>query len=476
MEKHSNVTINTDYMFECNRHIHTLKGFYNPNTYDYHIIHKIKLLYSNKYNCNCDLQINEERLKLLLERALRSDLKLNKYDKKIEYPTDMTIENFDINKLEILIEYQTLNEHTELYKFKKFQYDIAQDTYKSQKYNSKLKNAESSSKLIESNTQVLNNFVTSGGNGMMNKTKNIIGGANVLIKDIPTDVCITVTNEKPTKMIEIYSEPLTNVLLEIIDGFLIYELYMPSYMMTSDKFLYIKGEIGAQYYYNMFVGTPPISYDNFKTAYLDMHSIIDNIVRSNGIDTVPQFISAYTNHFKKEQFENNSWKTRIMFDHLLLHKYAHNGISNEDTVNIIEIIYLLQLDDVKDIWSALQFIHSIAHIYDDIYMRIEQSYEMINSKSYLSKIKTEMFGTNEQQFDCLRQKINKHRSDFLEKVDDMFNLPYQIKHEAYGDKKRQYFDNPPLIDIYKPFIDQVATNLPYIKTGETPEMYLENYI
>jgi hypothetical protein len=164
-----------------------------------------------------------------------------------------------------------------------------------------------------------------------------------------------------------------------------------------------------------------------------------------------------------------------MTHHLILHKYAHNGIGGDELADIINIIYMLELDKGSDIWAGFHFVHSLAHIYDDIYMRPYGSSKFDEDMDYLEKIKRDMFEPNIRQFDCLRKIMNDHRSDVLVKTGEEFNQPYQLKPESIADKLRQYQIEWFSPEIYPYFKDQMK-GYPYQKIGETTKTMHEDEV
>lgn len=440
-----------NYTFEYENHVHLFEGFYNPVSHDYYFVDNITLKKTGTSNVIHSIPIEQERLKLILKRLIQSDLRLNKYDGKIQYPQNFDQNMFNLDEYEIEIAHHTVNLHKQLYEYKQFYYTMVENEYKSKKYEHKL----------SSDANIIQN----------DEIKVMNGGSMMLIKNIPLDVCNGLPKTTFSNIIEIYSEPLTNGINRIITNYLRTELNLP---FDANSFTYISGETGALFYHQKV--TPAISYDMFKDKYLNMYKNIDLIANSQGIASFPFFIESYARHFQQTHFENNSWKNRIMFDHLMLHKYAHNGLGNDDVENIIEMLYFLNLEYGEQLWQGLQFIHSVAHLYDDIYVRTFKSSAFNEKIADVLEIKKYMFGqSQEQHFYCFIKKINKHREDFLEKTGNKFNLPYQIKQVAYLDKKRQYTNGwlqPPLYDGF----ELQLMEMPYIKMGETDKMYLEDNV
>jgi hypothetical protein len=357
------------------------------------------------------------------------------------------------NRCSIEIKHIITNEQKLLYKIKLHEHTLKEDIHKIHKYESKL------------NLSVDN--VTRNSSLPI----EMIGGAQIpLIKDIAPDICDGMPNMKPKSVIEVYSEPLTSVLFEMLEQICAIQLKI---YINAHEFIYIPGSSGVQFYYPQCI--QPMQYDVFKDIYEHLFDELDNYARSQGIDTSP-FSDAYNLHFTQKTFENNTWKNRMMFNHLVKHKYAHNGIGGAEIKDVVDIIELLNLgSDNKDTWSGLHFIHSITHIYDDIYMQEHMSPSFDDDIQLLNRIKTDMFEPNVRQYDCVRRIVNKYRSDFLEKTGTEYDLPYKIKQEAIDDKIRQYNRTPFFSKASHNFHLQLMKNS-YTKIGETPKTIHEDEV
>lgn len=434
-----------NYKFERDNHVHLLEGFYDLITHDNYNITNIELTLNSSPTIITQIPISNERLRLVLKNYIERDFGLGKYDNRIKYPVNFKLEDFD-NCL-ISIEHIVTNEHKQLYKLKQFYYESIEDLHKVNKYQHKLETP---------------NYVN-------NKIQVFAGGAQIpLVKDIPENICDGLPDQKPKGIIEVFSEPLTRSLFSILRQVCITELTL---YINPNEFVYIKNETSARMYHMQCNGS--ISFSDFESKYNNLFDTIDQAAKLDGLDSL--FDEEYVKHFRKETFENNTWKSRIMAHHIMEHKYAHNGIGSNEFADVIKIIFMLDLDSDAHMWSGLQFVHSIAHLYDDIYMRPSSSNKLISQLQILDEIKRDMFEPDVQRFDCLRKIINKYRSDFLVKTGDNFDQPYHIKPEALDDKKRQYsggwFSSAVMVD----FENQIR-GYSYARSGETNKMILEDYV
>lgn len=439
--------------FEYDNHIHLLDGFYDPSTHNYYKITNINIEFNSSNLIISQIPISDKRLKLLLYKHVEKDFSLNKYDKRINYPEKF--EPAQIGQCLIEITCDILNENKQRYKLKEFYYETIQNEQKLNKYKHKL---------FELETPFETSFKTNS------EMQVFSGGSQTpLIKDIHVDMCDNVFREKPKQVVDIYSEPMTRELFDILANVCKNKLEID---IKPEEFIYIANVTGARFYYQKHKGI--LTFDEFKVYYDDLFNIIDNVAKLGGFVTHPDFINMYEFNFKKETFENNTWKSRIMANHLINHKYAHNGIGKDEFHEIIDMIMLINLEDSSDMWSGLHFIHSFAHIYDDIYMISDNSYRFQTQIQTLNEIKKDMFEPNLNQYDCLRKKINSHRSDFLIKDGNKFVQPYQIKPEALVDKQRQYSSN--WFSPTFPTFDEQIRGINSIKTGETYKMINEDIV
>lgn len=435
-----------NYKFERDNHVHLLEGFYDPVTHDYYNITNIKITNDNRGTIITQIPIGNERLRLILKNYIEKDIALNKYDDRIKYPIDFKLEDF--NNCLIEIEHIVTNEHKQLYKLKQFYYQNIANLQKANKYQHKLETQD---------------FVN-------NEIKVFTGGAPQLplIKDIPENICNGLSRQKPKSIIEIYSEPLTRSLFNILTNICSNELKL---QINPNEFVYVKNESSARLYHSQCVSN--MSFDDFEDKYNDLFDMIDNTAKLQGLDSF--YDEEYTQHFKRETFENNTWKSRIMVHHLISHKYAHNGIGGDEFTDVLKIIFMLDLDSGSHMWSGFHFVHSLAHLYDDIYMRPIASSRFDDQIQTLDEIKRDMFEPNVQQYDCLRKMINKYRSDFLVKTGDNFDLPYHLKPEAIDDKKRQYLGgwfSPPILGEF----ELQLRKHPFVKSGETNKILHEDVV
>lgn len=431
------------YKFERDNHIHLLEGFYDPNTHDIYNITQIILTINSSPNIITQIPIGTERLRIILKKYIEKDLALGKYDDRIKYPVDFNPDNF--NNYLIEIEHNVTNEHKQLYKLKQFYYENIKDMQKMNKYQHKLETPAYRDNSIQVFT----------------------GGAQTpLIKDIPDNICDGIPKQKPKDVIEIYSEPLTRAIFEILETVCWTELKL---QIKPKEFVYVKNESSTRLYYSQCTGN--INFNDFENKYNNLFNKIDRSAKLDGVDSF--FDDEYTNHFKKDTFENNTWKSRIMANHLVSHKYAHNGIGRNEFSDFVDMISILDLNTESNIFIGLQFVHSLAHVYDDIYMRPVNHHSNIVT---LDEVKNNMFGQNIRQYDCLRKIINKHRFDFLVKTGNNFNQPYQIKPEAIEDKKRQYTSRGLFSKPLHPDFDSQINADSYAKIGEIDKMIHEDFI
>lgn len=433
-----------NYKFEHENHVHLLEGFYDPLTHDYYKIKNIKITNNNYGTIVTQIPITNERLRLTLKNYIEKDIIWGKYDNKIQYPANFKLEDFDNCSIEI--EHIITNEHKQLYKLKQYYYEYIENQQKANKYQYKLE------------TPAYTN----------NEIKVFTGGSQLpLIKDIPDNICTNVAKEKPKSVIGVYSEPLTRALFDILENVCRTQLKL---YIDPNEFVYVKNESSKRMYYSQCSGG--ITFGEFDAKYNNLFDMIDQRAKMNGLNS--RFDDEYVQHFKRETFENNTWKSRIMAHHLISHKYAHNGIGGDEFADVLKMIFMLDLDLASHMWGGFHFIHSLAHVYDDIYMRPVGSPRMQDKIQTLDKIKRDMFGSNIQQYDCLRKMMNTYRSDFLVKTGNNFNQPYQIKPDAINDKKRQYmgwFSH----DVLPEFNIQLR-NRPYTKTGETNKTVHEDEV
>ena len=72
--------------------------------------------------------------------------------------------------------------------------------------------------------------------------------------------------------------------------------------------------------------------------------------------------------------KNGSWKIHMIFKHLEMHKYAHNGVNNLSTINVdgsetTIFDFVKQNLIIDNDWNTFHFIYNLLHAYDIFYMK-----------------------------------------------------------------------------------------------------------
>jgi hypothetical protein len=427
--------------YQEKNHIHLLEGFINLDNNDRYIIDKIDLKINDlnvKYNFIIPFKCSDKNKKSIEDKLILYILKnfVHKNDKKIEYPLDFSIQN--IKLYDIFITGKTYNHKKEIYNIKLFNYQAEQNMYKMNKYMTKMDELENN----KDNSNMI--MVQTGGKK---------------ISEIDPNICINVLISKPTGIVEIYSEPTINLITSAFHNVLrsinLSHIDPLSFEYVGNKDYYKSQRINQSYF-------KLIPERVFDDKYDKMFDSIKHELTSVSRYTDKEIYKSAIKNFSNETFENGSWKHRIMFDHLMEHKYAHNGIDKENFITIAEILTNLQLDDQINVWTGLHFIHSYLHIYDLIYMVKQNTSDFYRCQQYIKELK-QMF-VNEQQQDCFNFKLNINRYEFLIKGSNgEYDLPYHIKSEALADKDRQYYNDSDLMNEFNNDIIQY----PYSRTGST---------
>lgn len=126
-----------------------------------------------------------------------------------------------------------------------------------------------------------------------------------------------------------------------------------------------------------------------------------------------------------------NYRNLLLREHLLHNAYAHNGISDIRTLQLI----------IGADYRGLQIIHSLAHVYDSVYMHAPGSQAYINNMEFLADYDALIGAANERQRQaksCLYITLNHRAGDFLVQDARGFVTPYTIKAEAMAGKERQY--------------------------------------
>jgi len=171
--------------------------------------------------------------------------------------------------------------------------------------------------------------------------------------------------------------------------------------------------------------------------------------------------------FTDAKLKDGSWKKDMMFKHLEMHKYAHNGVNNLSTITIDNTettIFQFVKENliIDDDWNLYHFVHSLLHAYDSVHMKRDT--EFVNDRTYIQNTMALM---PEQQSECLKKNINKYALDFLAKdADGNLLTPLKIIDEALPDKQRQYAGSPSqLLYDLEPQVDGKS---PLPTTGNIP--------
>jgi hypothetical protein len=185
------------------------------------------------------------------------------------------------------------------------------------------------------------------------------------------------------------------------------------------------------------------------------------------------FDTEIATNFTPIKFIYGTWKNSILKSHLLNHKYAHNGLFVEATVETILRKLHCNISTEDDYnYKCITYVHSLCHTLDRLYMH--------NGKlPSMSKI-CDMFNnliapcgdiaTNLDLYSCIFGLVNAQSMDFLRKdIDGAFVKPYTIIEEALEDKRRQYKDNITKInpDFQRQILGENLNSLPIIETYST---------
>ena len=390
-------------------------------------------------------------------------------DENITVPTTFDVKN--INDFDIIVTMTVKNIKKEIYD-KKIQLYSTQDApYKSYKYTHKSKN-------------IINKI-----NERYNATHQPIllyGGAKLLYQ-ISDDVCNGLLRTQYTNIVTYYSEPYINMVYGFITQIL--SIYTGKEYNFYNQFTYAPADT---YYPSIDYFTPILfskffgivatqtDYDNQRKNFLEQYNNLfdkikleldTEISHNPGSETLLNMKKIITDGVITDAtLRDGSWKINMMFKHLEMHKYAHNGVNNISTINVdgseITILdFVKQNLVIGDDWNVFHFVHSLLHSYDALYMKNTASFngdcDIINDTMTLMP---------EQQAECLKKTINKYALDFLAKdADSKLLLPLTIIDDAVEDKKRQYGDFETIPKLLSDLQPQVSGNSPLPTTGTTTE-------
>ena len=268
----------------------------------------------------------------------------------------------------------------------------------------------------------------------------ISGGFNALVK------C---DNVKLNGLAKIYSEPVINVLHDIMSNYYYYTL--KSQTDKERKFPFKYGKLMI-YFSGDRVDDEDLNkyYEKIiETINKDIYGDLQNV--KNVLKDIK---------FNKEMLANGDYIRHIMLHHLLNNKYAHNGIEEKDVFEKLSILLGKELLDIDN----LLYIHSYLHYLDELNMlrndQIHNQNVVEGRKILRSCLKKSV------NILCYENLLNQKQYEFLEKsASNNYILPYRIKKEAFNDKERQYKTNDQINNI---FLQQLY-NKKIVSTGETDE-------
>lgn len=239
-------------------------------------------------------------------------------------------------------------------------------------------------------------------------------------------------------LIKIYSEPI----IEFINDF----ISMSYYKLKSDG---NKHEYPIKYNYIYNYISNEISDEDLEKYYI---MLIDTVYKKDiygKLDFVKKVLNKIG--FSQIMLRNKIYIKKILSEHLLNNKYAHNGIDNIEILINANNIINKSVTEVLEI-DSLAFLHSYLHYLDELNMFNESELMKINLS--LDK-KKDLRGCFKKSVSiiCFENILNQHQYDFLEKSSEGYTYPYKIKKEAMADKIRQYST---FKDLYQNFYEQIS--------------------
>lgn len=460
------------YETQYNNHSHFLYGFFDILTNNEYLIKNFNLTNKKDKIQKISIMCSEcpEDLKIYMIPQITKHVKKNVLiDENITVPTTFDVKN--INDFDIIVTMTVKNIKKEIYD-KKIQLYSTQDApYKSYKYTHKSKN-------------IINKI-----NERYNATHQpiLLYGGGKLLYQISDDVCNGLSPTQYTHIVTYYSEPYINLIYGLITQILYiytgtkYDFYNQFTYAPADTFYstidYFTPTFFAKYFGRI---ATQIDYEDQRTYFLEQYNnLFDEIKLQLDTEISHNPDSEMLLNMKKiitdglitdATLRDGSWKKNMMFKHLEMHKYAHNGVNNLSTINVdgSEITILDFVKEnlvINDDWNVFHFVHSLLHAYDALYMKniasFNGDYEIINNTTTLMP---------EQQAECLKKTINKYALDFLAKdADGKLLLPLTIIDDAVKDKKRQYGDSKTIPELLSDLKPQVSGSSPLPTTGTTTE-------
>jgi len=158
------------------------------------------------------------------------------------------------------------------------------------------------------------------------------------------------------------------------------------------------------------------------------------IVAHNKLDLSERYYPAFE-LLTKENFENNTYKAVILRSHLVKHKYAHNGFAGEE--NVDKLVSKIRRPPTVSDYQVYQYIHSLCHLFDLLYMCRQKTRDFIQQIECLEKLNNNILSEHHRQ--CINLEVSREAGSFLKiGTDGKYILPYSITDTAMRDKKRQY--------------------------------------
>lgn len=176
----------------------------------------------------------------------------------------------------------------------------------------------------------------------------------------------------------------------------------------------------------------------------------------------------------KENYENGSYKTILILDHLYdtqivqKNRWVHNGIYGKDLVDSI----IARIRGTGNTYLTAQLIHSILHVYDALYIT-DQSRTRYGELLDCLHTYDDLVPDPMEDY-CLFKLLNRHAGDFLFRSPDtgLFQLPYGMIEEALLAKGEIYEQS--LGVMLSSFQDQLfeedLQGQPLPATGETDRL------
>ena len=135
------------------------------------------------------------------------------------------------------------------------------------------------------------------------------------------------------------------------------------------------------------------------------------------------------------------WKIIILQNHILNHKYAHNGYDRNSPTTILDLLRDLNLfapaNPVQH-YFGLQYIHSYLHMLDRHYMLDNDTEQFVQNA--VSLWQTRSFIRSASLRSCFEALIQRQNDDFLVRsaANNEYLTPYTLEPRALDNKIRQY--------------------------------------